>query len=67
MNRPALAKEILDNELFQNIIEQFRLRLFDMWATADSAEAREDIFRQLQAVTNLVNEINNTLLEYINE
>ena len=45
-----LARQILENEIFQNAFEDLEQAIFDEWKTSDDVDVRESLWLMLQIV-----------------
>tara|TARA_Y100001963_G_C6574228_1_gene350360 strand:- start:324 stop:572 length:249 start_codon:yes stop_codon:yes gene_type:complete len=48
--RGDLARQILENEIFQNAFEDLEQAIFDEWKVSDDVDVRESLWLMLQIV-----------------
>lgn len=62
MSDASNAKLILDNPLFNKLLRELKIGLYEEWEMSKDKEERENIFRRQEALGELFNELNSRLV-----
>lgn len=67
VSKKLLAKQILDNKLFNDIVLEYEKKMFEEWKTSKDPVERDGIFIKVEALTGLVDEIKENLMRIKDE
>lgn len=58
-----LANELLQNELFTDLVAEMQQDYFNNWVDSDTPEAREQIYLRMQACEDIISQLQAIALE----